>query len=105
MCVHAPQDLPPLPLGPGGAQHGAELWVGDTRYEYVDQAVRKALDGQAKAKAQAETKGSTKSFRIGGKCGAGTDPRYDSQSSMPRWGHPHRRPTSPAGSACLGYGQ
>lgn len=49
--------------------------MGDTRYEYVDQAVRKALDGQAKAKAQAETKGSTKSFRIGGKCGAGTDPR------------------------------
>jgi hypothetical protein len=69
------QNLPPLPLGPGGAQHGAELWVGDTRYEYVDQAVRKALDGQAKAKAQAETKGSTKSFRIGGKCGAGTEPR------------------------------
>ena len=55
-------DLPPLPLGPTG-RHRESLWVGDSRYEYIDQDMLKVEWAEQKEQAQTSDKSSTKSFR------------------------------------------
>lgn len=61
-AVRSLPELPPLPLGPSG-RHRETLWVGDSRYEYIDQNILKEEWALQKDKAQTSDKSSTKAFR------------------------------------------
>lgn len=61
-AVRSLPELPPLPLGPPG-RHRETMWVGDSRYEYIDQNILKEEWAVMKDKAQTSDKTSTKSFR------------------------------------------
>ncbi len=61
-AVRSLPELPPLPLGPSG-RHRETLWVGDSKYEYIDQNILKEEWAVMKDKAQTSDKSSTKAFR------------------------------------------